>query len=267
MLFFIGSDKMLSLEKIKQYLCVELKNSEINIFDEVTSTNTLLKEKGKNKNEWCSFVASSQTEGKGRLGRVFYSPKDTGVYLSVLLKPQLEIEKAILITTAAAVAITRALELFGAENPQIKWVNDIYIDNKKVCGILCESVINAESKNLQYAVLGVGINLYKPENDFPEDIKNIAGAVFKNQTDYLKEKLVAGFLNEFYNIYKNLDTVSFMDEYREKCFCLGKEVVVISENQERKAKVISIDENARLEVEFVNGKREFLGSGEISIKL
>ena len=258
---------MLSLEKIKQYLCAELKNIEVNIFDEVTSTNTLLKEQGKNKNEWCTFVASSQTGGKGRLGRTFYSPKDTGIYLSVLLKPQLEIEKAILITTAAAVAITRALEFFGAENPQIKWVNDIYIDNKKVCGILCESVINAESKNLQYAVLGVGINLYKPENDFPEDIKNIAGAVFKNQTDYLEEKLVAGFLNEFYNIYKNLDTVSFMDEYREKCFCLGKEVVVISENQERKAKAIFIDENARLEVEFANGNREFLSSGEISIKI
>lgn len=258
---------MLSLEKIKNSLCDELKDIDVNIFDEVTSTNTLLKEQGKNKNEWCVFVASSQTGGKGRLGRSFYSPKDTGVYLSVLLKPDLKIEKAILVTTAAAVAVTRALEILGVENSQIKWVNDIYVNDKKVCGILCESVINAETKKLEFAVLGVGINLVKPQNDFPEDIKNIAGAVFETTTENLKEQFVAEFINEFYKIYKDLDTTSFMDEYREKCFCLSKEVIVISENQERKAKAISIDENARLEVEFANGKREFLGSGEISIKI
>ena len=88
---------MLSLEKINSFLCTELKNIDINIFDEVTSTNTLLKEQGRNKNEWCTYIASSQTGGKGRLGRSFYSPENTGVYFSVLLKPDLEIEKAILI--------------------------------------------------------------------------------------------------------------------------------------------------------------------------
>ena len=96
MLFFIGSDKMLSFEKVKESLCCELKNIEINIFDEVTSTNTLLKEQGRNKSEWCTVIASSQTGGKGRLGRSFYSPESSGVYFSILLKPQLEIEKAIL---------------------------------------------------------------------------------------------------------------------------------------------------------------------------
>ena len=123
---------MLSLEKINGCLCDELKNIEINIFDEVTSTNTLLKEQGKNKSEWCTFIASSQTGGKGRLGRNFYSPKESGVYLSVLLKPDLEIEKAILITTATAVAVTRALETLGCKNSQIKWVNDIFVNNKKM---------------------------------------------------------------------------------------------------------------------------------------
>jgi BirA family biotin operon repressor/biotin-[acetyl-CoA-carboxylase] ligase len=266
-LFFIGSEKMLSLEKINSFLCTELKNIDINIFDEVTSTNTLLKEQGRNKNEWCTYIASSQTGGKGRLGRSFYSPENTGVYFSVLLKPDLEIEKAILITTAAAVAVTRALETLGCQNAQIKWVNDIFVDNRKVCGILTESVINTETKKLQFAVLGVGINLIKPESDFPEEIKNIAGAVFQNETEDLKELFVAEFLNEFYCIYKELQKASFMEEYREKCLCLGKKVTVIQGDAKRKATAISVDENARLEVEYENGEREFLSSGEISIKI
>ncbi len=267
MLFFIGSEKMLSLEKINEYLCNELKGIDINIFDKVTSTNTLLKEQGKNKNEWCTYIASSQTGGKGRLGRSFYSPKESGVYLSVLLKPNLEIEKAILITTATAVAVTRALETLGCKNSQIKWVNDIFVNNKKVCGILTESVINTETKKLDFAVLGVGINLVKPQEDFPEEIKNIAGAVFQNETENLKECFVAEFLNEFYKIYKDLSTASFMNEYREKCFFLGEEITVIQGETTKKARAISVDENARLEVEYENGEREFLSSGEISIKI
>ncbi len=258
---------MLSLEKINSFLCTELKNIDINIFDEVTSTNTLLKEQGRNKNEWCTYIASSQTGGKGRLGRSFYSPESSGVYFSILLKPDLEIQKAILITTAASVAVTRALEALGCKNAQIKWVNDIFVDNRKVCGILTESVINTETKKLDFAVLGVGTNLIKPKEDFPEEIKNIAGAVFENITEDLKERFVAEFLNEFYKIYKDLSTASFMSEYREKCFFLGEEITVIQGETTTKARAISVDENARLEVEYENGEREFLSSGEISIKI
>lgn len=258
---------MLSLERIKDSLCDELKDIDVNIFDEVTSTNTLLKEEGNNKNEWCTFIASSQTGGKGRLGRSFYSPQSSGVYFSILLKPDLEIQKAILITTAASVAVTRTLEILGSPNAQIKWVNDIFVDNKKVCGILTESVINTVTKKLDFAVLGVGINLVKPEEGFPKEIKNIAGAVFQNETENLKERFVAEFLNEFYCIYKELNEKSFMNEYREKCFFLGEEITVIQGDSKRKATAISVDENAHLEVEYENGEREFLSSGEISIKI
>ena len=258
---------MLSLEKINSFLCTELKNIDINIFEEVTSTNTLLKEQGRNKNEWCTYIASSQTGGKGRLGRSFYSPENTGVYFSVLLKPDLEIEKAILITTAAAVAVTRVLETLGCQNAQIKWVNDIFVDNRKVCGILTESVINTETKKLQFAVLGVGINLIKPESDFPEEIKNIAGAVFQNETEDLKELFVAEFLNEFYKIYVNLSSADFMKEYKAKCFCLGREISVISGDTVRQGTAISVDENARLLVKFSDNHEEFISNGEISIKI
>ncbi|MBQ6935989.1 MAG: biotin--[Clostridia bacterium] len=258
---------MLSLERIKEYLCKELQETEINIFDEVTSTNTLLKEQGGNKNEWCTVITSSQTGGKGRLGRSFYSPESSGVYFSVLLKPQLEIQKAILITTAAAVAVTCALEKLGCKNSQIKWVNDIFVNNKKVCGILTESVINAETKKLEFAVLGVGINLVKPEGGFPDDIKSIAGTVFNEEIVFIKERFVAEFLNEFYKIYENLSEAEFMSEYKSKCFCIGKEISVISGDTVRRGTAISIDENARLLVKFADNHEEFISSGEISIKI
>jgi BirA family biotin operon repressor/biotin-[acetyl-CoA-carboxylase] ligase len=134
-LFFIGRDNMLSLEKINEFLSVGLKSAQIELFEEISSTNTYLKEKGAEREEMSVAVASRQTAGKGRLGRSFYSPQESGVYFSVLLKPTLAIDKAILITTAAAVAVTRALELLGQKNAKIKWVNDIYVNNKKVCGI------------------------------------------------------------------------------------------------------------------------------------
>ena len=258
---------MLASEQIKKSLCNELKDIEINVFSKVTSTNTLLKEQGGNKNEWSLMVASSQTGGKGRLGRSFYSPESSGVYFSVLLKPDLEIAKAILITTAAAVAVTKALEILGCDNSQIKWVNDIFVNNKKVCGILTESVINTETKKIDFAVLGVGINLVKPKEDFPEDIKNIAGAVFSDEKPFVKENFVAEFLNEFYKIYKNLNDAEFMVEYKDKCFCIGKEISVISGDSVRQGTAISIDENARLLVKFSDNHEEFINSGEISIKI
>ena len=258
---------MISEDKIREYLCEKVKSADIKIFDEIASTNTFLKENCYSENEWYTVIASSQTGGKGRLGRSFYSPQNTGVYFSVLLKPELEIEKAVLITTAAAVAVVRSLDVLGCKDSQIKWVNDIFVKNKKVCGILSESVVNAESKKLDFAVLGVGINLFAPVSGFPEELKNIAGFVFSEEKPYIKEKFVAEFLNEFYKLYSNLKDVSFMDEYRKRCMCLGKNVSVISQNETRNGKVISIDENARLLVEFGDGNSELINSGEISIKI
>ena len=114
---------------------------------------------------------------------------------------------------------------------------------------------------------GKNVFLEKPAGLSTEEIKNIAGAVFESETEGLKECFVAEFLNEFYKIYKDLSTASFMSEYREKCFFLGEEITVIQSETKRKATAISVDENARLEVEYENGEREFLGSGEISIKI
>ena len=124
------------------------------------------------------LVAESQTAGRGRLGRSFHSPVGTGLYMSILLRPTFSAERALFITTAAAVAVCRAIEQETGLKPQIKWVNDIYLHEKKICGILTESSINFETKGLKWAVLGIGLNLSEPEGGFPEEIRSVAGALF-----------------------------------------------------------------------------------------
>ncbi|MBR2875573.1 MAG: biotin--[Clostridia bacterium] len=258
---------MLSAEKIKAHLCSDLKNVSINVVEKTDSTNSVVKKVGNKEKEWYTLVALSQTAGRGRLGKSFFSPCNTGVYFSILLKPEIEIEDFVMITTGAAVAVTRALEKNGVVEPKIKWVNDIFIDDKKVCGILAESVINSESRKIEYAVLGIGINLTEPESGFPEELRSIAGAALKNSAPDIKERFISEFMNEFYEIYKNPDRRGFMAEYREKCFVLGREIEVITADGTRKGKAISIDEKAHLQVAFADGSTEFISSGEISIKI
>jgi BirA family biotin operon repressor/biotin-[acetyl-CoA-carboxylase] ligase len=232
----------------------------------VTSTNALAKQQAKDLHHGTVIVADCQTQGRGRLGRSFYSPDETGLYMSILLKKDFGSDPT-LVTTMTAVAVMKAIEKTTGKDAQVKWVNDILIEGKKVCGILTESVINTETKKLDFAVLGVGINLVKSKEAFPEELQNIAGTVFEKDLPYLKEKFVGAFLNEFYRIYLNLSDAKFMDDYRKKCFCLGKEVSVISGDKIRVGKALSIDENARLEVKFSDNTTEFINSGEISIKM
>ena len=143
--------------------------------DSVTSTNTELIEMAKNgAKEGTVLIASEQTAGKGRTGKSFYSPEGSGVYLSILLRPDFKPEDALFLTTIAAVATAKAIESVSDKEAKIKWVNDVYLDNKKVCGILTESALSSDMEKLDYAVVGIGINLCPPEGGFPDDIKNIA---------------------------------------------------------------------------------------------
>lgn len=187
--------------------------------------------------------------------------------MSILLKPQIKPEKSVFITTAAAVAVCRALEKNGVENAGIKWVNDIYIKGKKVCGILTQGNINPQSQELDFAILGIGINVYKPENDFPDEIKSIAGVIFCEEKESFRNKLVADVLLEFNNIYKDFDNTSYVDEYINRSFIIGKKVDVISGSQIKEATVLGINNECKLYIEYADGAQCFLDSGEISVKL
>ena len=152
-------------------------NLTVEVYKEVTSTNTLLKQRSQSgAPHGLVIAAESQTSGRGRMGREFFSPDQTGVYFSILLRPTLSPSDALLITTCAAVACARALEKISGKTAQIKWVNDIYIDERKVCGILTEA--SFVQGKIDFAVLGIGINLYTPDNGFPADIKDKAGSLF-----------------------------------------------------------------------------------------
>lgn len=258
---------IINSEKIFQFLSDELKSKiEIQVLEKATSTNTLVKELASKKNEGFVIIAGEQTAGRGRMGRTFFSPGDSGVYMSLLLKPKIKPEDAIQITTAAAVSVCRALEALGIKNSEIKWVNDIYINNKKVCGILTESSFDSKSGKLDFAVLGVGINIYESEDGFPDEIKDIAGAVFSERKENLRNRFIAEFINSFFDFYNVISSKSHLKEYKEKSFVLGKEITVIQGENTRNGKAVDIDDCCNLVVEFPDGKTEKLYSGEISIK-
>ncbi len=255
-------------QKILEFLNDELKNKlKIQILDKATSTNTLVRDSAKESDEGFVIVAGEQTAGRGRMGRSFFSPGDSGIYMSLLLKPKIKPEDAVQITTAAAVSVCKALEHLGVYNSRIKWVNDIYISNKKVCGILTESSFNSVGGMLDFAILGVGINIYEAQEGFPDEIKDIAGAVFSQRKENLRNKFIAEFINEFFEYYNSLSSKKHMKEYKEKSFVLGKNIDIIQGENIRNGKAIDIDENCNLIVELPDGNVEKLYSGEISVKV
>ena len=265
----VSDADILSELGIWKYLKPEYSSLDIQVLSEVGSTNDFLREKAiAGYSEGTVLVAGMQTDGKGRLGRRFYSPADTGVYMSILLRPSdIPPSKALRLTTAAAVAVCRAIESVSGKDPKIKWVNDVYLDNRKVCGILTEGAVSLESGSLDYVVLGVGINVYRPEKGFPADIEDIAGYIFDEKTSNGKNMIAAAFLNNFMKIYQSGDFESYIDEYRKRSFVIKKNINVINDGSIRKAFALDIDDNCRLIVCFEDGTMEHLDAGEISIRL
>ncbi len=208
------------------------------------------------------MLARTQTQGKGRMGRKFFSPKGNGLYFSLLLRPNLLAEQGGLITTAAAVAVCRALTRFGAENPQIKWVNDIFVNGKKVCGILTES--HAEKGKIVYAVLGVGINLLPPKGGFDESIRGIAGGAF--QTPVSAAAVLAAFLEEFGKLYPNLSARPHHAEYVNRALYLGEKVTMVTANSEIPVTVTGITKDFSLATKLENGEERVFSQGEISLR-
>ncbi len=250
---------------LEKYLNPKLN---ITIFDEIDSTNNYLKKLGsQGKKETHLVIAESQTGGRGRMGRSFYSPNGTGVYFSLLLHPEISAEKSLFLTVMAAVAVAETVMQYNSNDVKIKWVNDVYIDGKKVCGILTEGAINPTTKMLDYAVVGIGINVVAPENDFPEDIKDIATAIFPGNTEKnTKEKLVAEIVNRFFDMCNGFDT-DFIKRYKDYSYLTGKEINIISGENTRPAIVLGITDNCHLLVKNKYGEIEEISSGDVSVRL
>ncbi len=232
---------------------------------ETESTNKYAKELAKaGADEFTVIIADKQTGGYGRMGRAFYSPDASGLYMSVILKPVIPPEKALYITTAAATAVSQAIEDISGTAAGIKWVNDIFIDNKKVCGILTEA--SCKGDKLNYAILGIGVNIYTPKTGFHPEIKDIAGSVFDTPVD-IRDRLAEAIVERFYYYYKDLEEKNFLSYYRDKNIVTGKNIKVLKSEGSYNATALSIDEEFRLIVEDENKNITALDSGEISIRI
>lgn len=253
---------------VRKYFNQETEGLSLQVFPVVDSTNVLLREQAKEgAPDGTVIIAGEQTAGKGRLGRSFYSPSGTGVYLSLLLRqeePDADLTGRI--TTMAAVAASEAIEKVSGKKAGIKWVNDIYMEGKKVCGILAEGSFSQARGILDSVILGIGFNVFLPGKGFPEELSEKAGAILDSYRDQAREQLAAEFLNRFFYYYHLQDHKSYVEKYRERCFVTGQKIDVVTPAGRRRALALSLDENCHLKVRYEDGKEEDLSSGEISIR-
>lgn len=216
------------------------------------------------------IVAGAQTVGRGRLGRSFFSPAGSGLYLSIIYVPEKNITSPAVLTASAAVAVSRAIAETYNIYTQIKWVNDIFLNGKKVCGILTEGVTNFETGKIDYAIVGIGINIL-PGN-FPPEIANVATSILQSDKDNAKRnELAANIIKKVLAIYRG-GTDAFaqaMQEYRERSFLAGKCVtvspIIDSEEKKYEAKVLDVTDDAKLVVQKNDGTIVQLDSGEITL--
>ncbi len=263
-----ASSDMLSAQGIGACLSPNLQDLPIHVYKTVDSTNNVAKKLAlEGAVHGTTVLAFHQSQGKGRLGRTFISPANTGIYMSILLKPAFNMSRSVLVTTAASVAVVRAIEKICGTQAQIKWVNDIYVNGKKICGILTEAITDFESGQIQYLILGIGINCSTKE--FPEDLLEIAGAL---EGDFSKNQLAAEVLNQVLPLMDHLESEAFIDDYKAHSLVIGKEIKVYKggysgEIPGRAARAMGIDRNGGLRVLYSDGSQETLSTGEISIRL
>lgn len=252
------------------------KPCKVMLFETIDSTNTYAKTLnpghiGDPENPPVCVIADCQSEGRGRLGRSFASPSGSGIYLSLALKPDFEIDKALFITMAAAVATCRSLEKVCGISPKIKWVNDVFYNEKKICGILTEAQSNFETGTIDSIIIGIGINCFP--GSFPEELSHIAGSVSDTPGSFSRSRLAACLVNELIDLIETFTNKEFLSEYRKRCFVLGKNIKVhrLATDTAVSARAIDIDDNGALIVEYLEGphihKMEPLTTGEISIRM
>ena len=262
----IPNENTISESSVKRYMHMYGDNVSIRTFEKTESTNTLAREFAeRGHGQFTAIIAEEQTKGRGRLGRSFYSPAGSGIYMSLILRPTLPPEKALYITTAAAAASAEAIESVCGVKTEIKWVNDVLCDGKKVCGILTEGSFD-QNGFLSYAILGIGVNVFPPKEGFPEEINGIASHLVDEPLFELRSRLAAEMLERFIFYYSSIESKPFMKSYRKRLCWIGEKVDVISGESRTPATVIGLSDNLALEVELEDGSRKLLSSGEVSIR-
>jgi BirA family biotin operon repressor/biotin-[acetyl-CoA-carboxylase] ligase len=264
-----GED-VLSLAALKRHLKQKKLKESLLVFPSLSSTNTYLKEQGqKGQQDLLIAVAEEQTQGRGRMQRHFYSPKKEGVYFSILLHPPMQLTEINFLTFFCAIAVCDAIRETCKIEPRIKWPNDVMMDNKKLCGILTEASLEGESGQLQYVVVGAGINLLQKEEHFSPDIRNKAtSVVLSGGQKCSRAELIAAVLEHFFKIYEAYlkgEKEQILSRYRDLLMMKNKEITVYDRGGSYSAIAIDIDDEAHLLVVDKEGKQHVLRSGEITV--
>lgn len=253
--------------RVNKYLETKALGRNLFCFKEIDSTNTYAKQLAHDgATHGTAVISELQTAGRGRMGRVFESPAEKGVYISVILKTPLKAETAQLLTSCAAVAVAEAIDKICGTDTKIKWVNDIFLNGKKICGILTEASLSFETGTLEFAVVGIGVNVYSVKDKFSSELLKIASSIEDEcgiKTD--RSQLSAEILNCFEKNLENLENHNFINEYKRRSCIIGNNVMVTKGNTEKKAYAYDIDDSACLKVRYEDGSEEALNSGEARI--
>lgn len=232
------------------------------VFDALDSTNNEAKRRlAQNHAERFLVAAEEQTQGRGRRGREFFSPKNTGLYMTLVTTPKIQFEDALGITSYAALCVVNAIKKLTGKDAQIKWVNDVFLDGKKICGILTEAVSDFESGTVGAVLIGIGINLR--QNDVPDDLKDIVG--FLDCGGIIKNQLAAQIVNGL--LQYEAGNMDYIEEYKKRSLVLGRDIAYYKNNVRFTGRAVDIDESGGLVVSLPEGSTETLKSGEISIQI
>ena len=223
---------------------------------ETGSTNDDLKQRAEAGAPALTVIAAErQTAGKGRLGRAFVSPD--GLYFSVLLRRQVDVAALV---TASAVAVCRAAEKLTDKKYGVKWVNDVYSEGRKVCGILCESVFSPDG-SFAYSIVGTGINLSKKGLESVP----VAGALFAdNPPEGFRDRLLNECLNAFGKLLEEIQKKPHLDEYRRRMILTGRDADIVTAGKTLRARILGVDDDFRLHVRYPDGAEAFLSTGEVT---
>ena len=257
----------LSVNDITSGLTTEKFGRKIELYQTIASTNTYMKKLDHSDYpEGFTVIADHQTAGRGRFARKFYSPDKQGIYLSLLLKPNIDLPSISVLTICAAIAVCRGVLKICDINAGIKWVNDIYIGGKKLCGILSEASMSAELQSIDSVVVGIGINTGVVD----DNVREIAASILEESGKRgIRNRLIAEVLNQFEDIYFGLDRgdkkKDIIAEYSQKLLFVGKEIRVTQHEKSYSAIVQGVDETGALIVCLSDGSISSITSGEINL--
>ena len=263
------SEQQINQELIQQHHPIDWV---FQTMETTTSTNDLAKlYANQNPTTPAIFISEEQTAGRGRLGRKFVSPAKSGLYISLCLFPTVALEDLSLITCATAVACVETIEQLTGKSLNIKWVNDLFYQDKKVGGILTEVISDFESQQVQSLIVGMGINLIDSPQSFPEELHSIVGSIFSSKTEYdnssfNRNHFIVQFLEKWTFYYQNLSKRDFIESYKEHSNVIGKFVNIFEGNQTYSAYAKDIDENGHLIIEKEDKSLHALSYGEVSIR-